>query len=197
MKKSIVFPMRYDNMIAITNGLSELDHRHILDSINLRYPVSVSMSVASGRTPYDVEKYATELLNDIEGPVLRIGSLAKIGDTIQIAHMDINNVTEHTNRNAYLSYDKIISVYHELIHELGKKGALVFYMGGDNFIAPCNGLNKKDFQRVFKSIKKKLDISLKAGIGIHTSAEDATRLASIGLKEIRNGLKDNVIVREK
>src|SRR3989338_4049882 len=90
MKKSLVFSMRYDNMIAITNGLNGSEHERIINSINLRYPVSVSMSVSSGKTPYDAQKHATELFNGTDEPFLRVGSLAKIGDTIQIAHIDID-----------------------------------------------------------------------------------------------------------
>ncbi|MFC2154846.1 GTP cyclohydrolase IIa, partial [Candidatus Altiarchaeota archaeon] len=40
-----------------------------------------------------------------------------------------------------------------LIDLLGEKGAMIFFMGGDNFISPSNGLDKEDFLEAFKKIE--------------------------------------------
>ncbi len=197
LKKAIVFPLRFDILIAITNGLNENDHLRILNTINLRYPVTISMAVALGKTPYDAQKVATDMLAE-NGAEKQKGTL-KIkdigGDLVQIAHIDIDNITKHTKEDIYTSYERIIAVQNELIQKLRKEGALVFFMGGDNFISVSNELDKQHLDKTFDEITDGLDIGLKAGIGVAKNAEDAIRLASLGLKDIRNKLEDRIVVK--
>ncbi|MDY7082170.1 MAG: GTP cyclohydrolase IIa, partial [Halobacteria archaeon] len=48
---SLVFLSRFDNMVAVTDGMNEENHARIQESIRNRYPVTVSMSVADAETP--------------------------------------------------------------------------------------------------------------------------------------------------
>lgn len=201
-KKALVLPMRYDNLLAVTNQLTEEDHQQILDSINLRYPFTVSMSVACGETPYIAQKKATENLVKEGGAQhehrkARLCIEATTDDLVKIAHIDINNVTKHTDEDVYRSYKRVVDVHQMLIDELMKKQALAFFMGGDNFIAVFNGLEKGDLLQVFDKIKKELDAPLKAGVGLAKTAQEATHLASLGLKEIRRGLKEAVVFKKQ
>lgn len=199
-KKALIFPMRYDNMIAVTNGLNERQHEEIMREINKKFPVSISMSIATGETPYQAQVNATKQLSN-EGSAQqkhRKAILKKSGtsnDVVQIAHIDINGITKHTDNNVYDSYKRIVEIEKALIKHLAPKGVLVFFMGGDNFIAPCNKTTKEDFLDAFKKIRKETGVALKAGIGFGSMAEDAVQLASMGLKEIRLGAKEKVIVK--
>ena len=197
-KKALVFPLRYDNLLAITNGMDEKAHRTILDQLKYKFPVSLSMSVATGSTPYEAQGNATKRLSREGGAkhahrksVLAIDGLSD--DPLSIAHADIDSITIHTDSNVYDSYVRVVSTGQSLINHLAPYGALVFYMGGDNFIIPCGNAEKKDFLSVFKAIEQESGVSLKAGIGTGRNAEEAVGLASMGLKKIRLGAGERVI----
>jgi len=57
-----VFFARFDNMVAVSNGLDIDDHELIQESVGNRYPVTMSLSVATGRTPVSALGTATEQL---------------------------------------------------------------------------------------------------------------------------------------
>ena len=46
-KKGLVFFTRFDNLLAVTNGLNEEDHMRIQRSIRNRYPITISMGDSS------------------------------------------------------------------------------------------------------------------------------------------------------
>jgi GTP cyclohydrolase IIa len=75
-----------------------------------------------------------------------------------------------------------------------KRNALVFYTGGDNFMAPSNGLDTNDLSTVFSEVKKELGVGLKAGVGGASNADAAARLATEGLHEIRKRQAKSPIV---
>jgi GTP cyclohydrolase IIa len=199
-EKALLLPMRYDNMMAITNTVTIKQHEKIMDKINKKFPVSISMSIATGETPYEAQAKATKQLVNEGGAkqskrkaVLKLNGTSN--DLVQVAHIDINDITTHTDKNVYESYERVIEIEKSLMNHLTQKGAMVFFMGGDNFIVPCNNLAKEDFLESFEKIKDETGIDLKAGIGIGANAEEAVQLASMGLKEIRLGAKEKVRVK--
>ena len=201
-KKALVFPTRCDNMLAATNGMNEEDHRRIIDSINRRYPVTVSMGVATAENAMDAQRKATLALSKEGGAkkegrvgVLKIEGLSR--DKVQIAHFDINNITLHTDSDVYGSYMKVVETQLALIKRLAEKNAPLFFMAGDNFVSVCNGLSKKDVEEILGKVEEDANIKLKAGVGISDSAEGAVHLASMGLKEIRTGkTKDKIVFKQ-
>ena len=58
----IVFFNRFDNLIAVSNGINEEDHKKIQESIRNRYPITISMGVAARPTPFEAQKVATEMI---------------------------------------------------------------------------------------------------------------------------------------
>jgi GTP cyclohydrolase IIa len=74
---------------------------------------------------------------------------------------------------------------HYLMTKLIKKGALLFFIGGDNFMCPCNGMDENEITEILKEIDDEIGIGLKAGIGRGRNAEDAAYMADIGLENIR------------
>ena len=197
--KGLVFYTRFDNLIAITNGIDLITHKRIQESIRNRYPFTVSMVIASAETPYEAQKLATETLQEYGSAqdenrkeVLDVANELVVDGYVQIAHIDINNITGTLTDivSAYDTYLNVNKVKLALMEELLKHDALLFFIGGDNFMSPSNGMSEDDFLDVFNKINKQYNIELKAGIGIGRTAEDASNLADIGLEKIRGKLVD-------
>ncbi|ADG12961.1 GTP cyclohydrolase III [Methanocaldococcus infernus] len=201
MYGGLVFYTRFDNLIAITNGISLEVHKKIQESVRNRYPFTISMAIASAETPYEAQKLATKTLQEYGSAqdsnrreVLDVAN-ELVNGYVQIAHIDINNVTG-TFTDVYSAYDtylKVNEVKLLLMKEFLKYEALLFFIGGDNFMAPSNGMNEEDYIKIFDNINKKLNLDLKAGVGIGKSAEEAANLADIGLEEIRGKRVDKNI----
>ncbi|MDL2246482.1 GTP cyclohydrolase IIa [Methanobrevibacter sp. OttesenSCG-928-K11] len=195
MKKGLVFYTRFDNLLAITNGLNEEDHLRIQRSIRNRYPITVSMGVGAAETPHEAQKLATMALQNGGGAqssdrqeILAVDSLVKEDSFVQVAHIDINSCTERLTdiESAFDTNFMVNKAQHYLMTKLIKKGSLLFFIGGDNFMAPCNGLSEKEIEEILIEIDEEIGISLKAGIGRGNNAEDAAYMADIGLEDIRD-----------
>lgn len=196
-KKGLVFFTRFDNMLAITNGINEEDHLRIQRSIKNRYPVTISMGVGAAETPHEAQKLATVALQNEGGAqsserkeILAIDSLVdEDSGYVQVAHIDINSVTETLTdvESAFDTSFMVNKAQHYLMTKLIKKGALLFFIGGDNFMSPCNGLSEKEIEEILIEINDEIGIGLKAGIGRGRNAEDAAYMADIGLENIRAG----------
>jgi GTP cyclohydrolase IIa len=203
----LIFLTRFDNMVGITNGISPEEHRKIQQRINKKFPVTVSMGIGTAPTPYEAQVEATLALQRAGGSrsAERRGVLVGVGvekpddDWVQIAHMDVNHSALITDSEPiYETHILLQRTYTALMTSLLKRKALVFYTGGDNFMAPSNGLNPQDLADVFSEVKKELGFGLKAGVGAARNAEQAARLASEGLHEIRKGqAKEPIVYKEQ
>jgi GTP cyclohydrolase IIa len=202
---AIVFFNRFDNLIAISNGMDYQDHKRIQDSIRNRYPITISMGVGCAKTAYEAQEIATKMIQKGGGAqsadrceVLNIDSLATEEDSlVQIAHIDINDIT-NTLTDVESAYDTSLNVYnvlYELMLELKEENALCFFIGGDNYMAPSNGITKNALRDALKNVDEKTGVTLKAGVGISKKAGRAADLADLGLEDIRAGLtEDSVLV---
>ncbi len=202
-KQGLVFFMRFDNMLAVSNGLDVEDHRKIQKSIGNRYPVTVSMGIGAAKTPYNAQRKATRALQRYGGAqsedrkeVLAIDELVDVENGfVQIAHIDINGITE-TLTDTMPAYDTsfvVNRVQHFLMKKLIKKGSLLFFIGGDNFMSPCNGLEPEGLLQIINEIEKEINVTLKAGIGKAPTAEKAANLADLALEEIRSGFTYDLV----
>lgn len=202
----LVFSTRFDNMLAATNGISLDEHREIQDKFHDKYPVTVSMGVGVGETPWEAQEGASKALQELgssqsaERQGVLAGEVLDSSDEgwVQIAHMDVNHATPMTdNEPVYDTYKLIQEVHSTLARELPKLGALAFYTGGDNFMAFANKLSEKDLEKVFEIVKKETGVKLKAGIGRAPTAVEAAGLADEGLHEVREGKsKGQIMVRQ-
>jgi GTP cyclohydrolase IIa len=202
-RRGLIFLTRLDNMLAITNGISLEEHREIQRAINEKFPVTVSMAIGAAQTPYEAQVEATLALQHAGGSrsAERRGVLVGAGvkkpdeDWVQIAHIDVNHSALITDSEPIYETHVLLQKTHlALMSSLLKRKALVFYTGGDNFMAPSNGLNPQDLTDVFSEVKKELGFGLKAGVGAARNAELAAQLASEGLHEIRKGRAKEPIV---
>lgn len=201
---AIVFFNRFDNLIAVSNGLDYDDHKKIQESIRNRYPITISMGVGCAKTAYEAQKIATQMIQKGGGAqseerheILNIDSLANKEDSsVQIAHIDINNITD-TLTDVTTAFDTSIKVYEVLIclmKELSKVNGMCFFIGGDNYMAPTNGLSQDQIRDVLKSVDKQTGVELKAGVGIAETGGRAADLADIGLEDIRAKLTDDSVL---
>ena len=189
----LVFPARFDNLIAVSNGISIEEHREIQRSINEKFPITVSIGIGADSTPYGAQVLATSALQREGGSRSpeRVGKLAgecvsgPDEDWVQIAHMDVNHSAALTDSEPlYDTYMLFQKAYLALMDSLRKRNALVFYMGGDNFMALSNGLGPHEIEKVFSEVEAEAGVGFKAGVGAGPTAEVAARLASEGLHEI-------------
>ena len=104
-KKGLVFFTRFDNLLAVTNGLNEEDHMRIQRSIRNRYPITISMGVGAAETPHEAQKLATIALQ-------KAGS-AQSGERKEILAIDVKRGLEQ--REFLLSNDK---EFHMQIHSI-------------------------------------------------------------------------------
>ncbi len=197
-KKGLVFFTRFDNLLAVTNGLNEEDHMRIQRSIRNRYPITISMGVGAAETAHEAQRLATIALQKEGGAqssgrkeILAINNLIEDPEDsfVQAAHIDINSVTETLTdiESAFDTSFMVNKAQHYLMTKLREKGALLFFIGGDNFMSPCNGLSEDDLTQILKEIDEEIGIALKAGIGRADNMEDAAYMADIGLEIIRAG----------
>ncbi len=199
----IVFFNRFDNLIAISNGINYDEHLLIQQSIKNRYPFTISMGVGCAENAIDAQAIATKLIQQEGGSqsqdrceVLKIDSLAPEDDDVQIAHIDIDDIT-NTLTDVETAFDTSIIVYDvllSLMRELSKIGGLCFFIGGDNYMAPTNNISKSQLRDAIAEVDKQTGVKLKAGIGIAKKPAFAADNADIGLEKIRDNLTDDTVI---
>ncbi|MDS0476347.1 GTP cyclohydrolase IIa [Natrinema sp. 1APR25-10V2] len=189
-----VFATRYDNMIAITNGLDLEAHRRIQDTVRNRYPVTVSLGVATGASPREAVGEATSNLqaagsaqDGSRTEILRSDPPCDEG-TVQIAHFDVNDATErYTDEfNAFEVFRRIDRGYTALLeHMYDAHDSLSFFIGGDNIISVTAGLDRAAFDEAIDHVAAAEGIELKVGVGRDRTAGDAGMTAKEALERCR------------
>jgi GTP cyclohydrolase IIa len=193
-----VFFARFDNMIAVSNGVGLDDHAHIQESVGNRYPVTLSLSVASGPTPAGALTTASRQLqaagsaqDAARTEILRGEALAEAdrGDTdVQIAHFDVNDATgTYTDElAAFETFVHIEAGYLELMRHLHDvHDSLSFFVGGDNVISVGADLDREDFHGTIDHVEAEAGVGLKVGVGRGASAQEAGMTAKHALEVCR------------
>ncbi len=194
----LVFFNRFDEVFAITNGIDLDKHKEILNTINSSYnDLEISMSIGRGITPYKahLDAYNSRNLSDLK---VR-DSLVPMNNNgyVQILHIDVDNFTSKISKklSPYEISALIFNLYAKLTNEFIKHDALVFFLGGDNFMVPSNGVSKEDALYVLDNIAKEFGITLKCGIGKGKNARIAASMATNALDTIRDMRKEGKIER--
>ena len=193
------FFTRFDNMVAITNGLDEADHELLQESIGNRYPVTISLGTGTDSSPVEALESATAGLQ-------RAGS-AQDGDRrevlageylsesrrtpgdVQIAHFDVNDATgKYTDRlNEFDSFIQIEQGYAAVMRYLREEyGALSFFVGGDNIISICPAMDEADYRDAIDHVEAEAGVELKVGVGIADNPHVAGMDAKHALEECRH-----------
>ena len=193
-----IFFSRFDNMIAVTNGLDEADHALIQESVGNRYPVTMSLSVATGKTPASALGTATDQLQDAGSAqddgrreVLKgqtISDEFRTETDVQLAHFDVDDATgKYTDQlNEFDTFIQIEQGYAELMKYMREAHeSLSFFVGGDNVIAVCPELGEPAYQDAIEHVRDAVDVELKVGIGTGRTAAGAGMDAKHALETCR------------
>ena len=198
-----VFFARFDNMLAVMNGLDREAHATIQESIGNRYPVTVSLSIAAAETPAAALSTATEQLQDAGSAqddgrreILRgepIPDAERSGTDVEIAHFDVDDATEkYTDElHAFDTFVHIEGGYHALMRYLHEReDSLAFFVGGDNVIAVGSGLSREAYVAAVDHVEAEAGVRLKVGVGRDRDAHAAGMAAKYALEACReNGTR--------
>ncbi len=197
-RSGYVFFARFDNVIAVTNGIGLDAHERLQELVANRYPVTVSVSVAAGRTPADALAAASTALQDAGSAqdgdrreVLRgdpIPGDARADDDVRIAHFDVVDATaKYTDRAS--AADVLVRVqraYAELSEYLLRHDdAVAFFVGGDNVIAVCPALDRTRYAAAVRHVEEAADVELQVGVGRGRTAAVAGMAAKHALEDCR------------
>ncbi|MDY6818864.1 MAG: GTP cyclohydrolase IIa [Halobacteriales archaeon] len=198
-----VFYTRFDNMIAVTNGIDMDAHATIQESIGNRYPITVSMGVGVDTTPATALEAATERLQSAgsaqEADRIEVLSGAPIApadrteDDVQIAHFDVNDATGKYTDELH-AFDSLVTIergYVSLAAHLREAyDSLAFFVGGDNIIAVTRDLRPEQYEAALDQVQADVGIDLKVGVGQDRSAAAAGMQAKHALEECRDNGTD-------
>ena len=189
-----VFFSRFDNVVAFTEGVSLDAHRAVQRSVNNRYPVTVSMSVADAATPKEAVGRASALLQE-EGSAQDAGRTERLvsdigdGTALQVAHFDIEDATERyvDEIDAYGCQLLVERAGLALMEKMWERGATTFFVGGDNYVSIAPSLDENEYAEVIESVEGQTGVELKVGVGEGETPADAGMQAKHCLERSRNG----------
>lgn len=198
-RNGYVFFTRFDNMIAVTNGIDMAGHASIQESVGNRYPVTVSFSVAPAETPVAALDIASEQLqaagsaqDDDRRKILRgetVREERRTAADLHVAHFDVNDATgTYTDRlNAFDTFVHIEQGYAELMRYLREAhDSLAFFVGGDNIIAVCPELDESAYHDAITHVREAVAVDLKVGVGSAKAAHPAGMAAKHALERCRH-----------
>jgi GTP cyclohydrolase IIa len=198
-REGYVFFTRFDNMVAVTNGLDADAHALIQESVANRYPVSVSLGVEVDASPAEALGAASSHLQDAGSAqdagrteILRGEPLADADRTdtdVQIAHFDVNDATgKYTDQlNEFDAFIRIEQGYASLMRHMREAhDALSFFVGGDNVIAVCPAMDEADYAGAIEHVHDDVEVELKVGVGRARTAQAAGMDAKHALEVCRH-----------
>lgn len=190
-KDALVFFNRFDEMFAVTNGIKTKEHIEILKRLSTAYELDISMSIGRGMTPYEAHLDAHRARNSgTSGEKLKVYGIddSNADNFVQIMHIDVDGSTSNVSSNLspYEMSSLIAKLYAKLTDAFMVKGALTFFLGGDNFMVVSNGIDKNEVNDVLSSVTDGTNVKLKCGIGSARTAREAAKLATKALDAIRD-----------
>jgi len=199
-KDCLVYPNRFDEYFAITNGLSVSDHLLIESELSTIYKkLKLSMAIGYGGTPYqaNLDAYKTRKIGEPDTKKARIfasatvpfslsNSVPRVDEFVQIMHIDMNNSADKFSKlSPYEITSLIVKLYARLSEEFLKKESLTFFLGGDNFMVLSNAATKHEAEETIKKVTRGTNIKLNCGIGNGRTGRKAANAATKALDTIR------------
>ena len=189
-----VFYTRFDNVVAVTNGIDREAHRRIQEQIGNQYPVTVSAAVASDASPAAALALASERLQGAGSAQDAAREAALVGDPLgeageaHVAHFDVVDVTgKYTDEiDAYGAYLRVTEAVQALsAHMYEANDALTFFVGGDNAIAVCPDLSPEAYEAAIDHVEDETGVELQVGVGHGPTAREAGMDAKHALEACR------------
>jgi GTP cyclohydrolase IIa len=194
-KNGLVFSNRFDELFAITNGLSLNDHVKIQKQLAKSFDVKISMTIGYGDTPFQANLKADRGRKSkiiLEKKYNIFGYMdGKTSQLVQIMHMDVDGSSSISEKKSpYEISSLVFKLYSEMSEFFLTKNYLTFFMGGDNFMIVASGNGKQHAMNFLNLMKKKHGIALNCGVGTARTAREAAKLATKSLDTIRD-LRDS------
>jgi len=189
---------RFDNMVAVTNGIDPADHARFQERVRNRYPVTASVGVGRAATPAAALGVATRALQragSAQDPdrreVLRADAEGVADDApegVTVAHFDVvdatGTLTDRRNaadaglaiRETALSLSRHLRSEHDCV---------VHFVGGDNVIAVCPDLDRGAFAAATDHVADVVGVDLQVGVGDGATATEAGSEAKRALETCR------------
>ena len=168
-KNGLVFSNRFDELFAITNGLSLNDHVEIQKKLAESFDLQLSMTIGYGDSPFEANlkagkarksKIILEKKHNIFGYID-----GKADQLVQIMHMDVDGSTSiSAKKSPYEISSLMFKLYAEMSEFFLTKNCLTFFMGGDNFMIVTSGNGKEYSIKFLDLMKEKHGIALNCGI---------------------------------
>lgn len=209
-RNCILYFNRFDELIAISNGLSIDDHLFIEQEINDMYKgIEISMAIGTGETPLDANIAAhnsrknnrlvnkSKLVYASEQIQLMYNNSAKspIDMFAQVLHIDIDNSTKVSDMlSPYESTARIMEMFSKIIEIFIEQKSMTFFLGGDNFMVISNTVSKEKVSEIINKIQDSQNIKLNCGIGRAATGRKAVQAATEALDTIRS-LRDKGILQ--
>ncbi|MFQ3319550.1 MAG: GTP cyclohydrolase IIa [Natronomonas sp.] len=197
-REGYVFFTRFDNMVAVTNGLDADAHALIQESVANRYPVTISLGIGVDPSPAEALGMASAHLQDAGSAqdrerteILRGTPRStddRTGEDVQIAHFDVNDATgKYTDRlNEFDAFINIEQGYAELMRYMRRAhDSLSFFVGGDNIIAVCDAVEHEGYADAIEHVNEAVGVDLKVGVGRAKTAQEAGMSAKHALETCR------------
>ena len=194
-KNCLVFSNRFDELFAVTNGLSLDDHIEIQKKLAKSFDLQLSMTIGYGDSPFEANLNADKARKSkiiLEKEYNIFGYVdGKAEQLVQIMHMDVDGSTSiSAKKSPYEISSLMFKLYSEMSEFFLTKNCLTFFMGGDNFMIVTSGDGKDHAVKFLSLIKEKHGIALNCGIGTANTAREAAKLATKSLDTIRK-LRDS------
>ncbi|MEM0441570.1 MAG: GTP cyclohydrolase IIa [Candidatus Nitrosocaldus sp.] len=192
-RNGLVFFNRFDEMFAISNGISVEEHRSILDAITTSYDLNISMRIGIAETPFKAHKSAKMASTSVGRGLFVADDLSRLEGSsdddglVQIMHIDVDGSTTDVS-SRLLPYQVsllVMRLHVEIAERFLEKGSLTFFLGGDNFMVVSSRLGKREVEEAIKDVMAKTSVRLKCGIGVARDARSAAMLATRALDSIR------------
>ncbi len=189
-KNCLAFSNRFDELFAITNGLSLRDHVEIQQKLSKLFNLDLSMTIGYGQSPFEANLQADEARKSkkiLDGEHNIFGFIdGKTNQRVQIIHMDVDGSTSiSATKSPYEISSIMFKLYSEMSEFFLRKNSLTFFMGGDNFMIVTSGNGKEHATKFLEAIEQRHSITLNCGIGTAKTAREAASLATKSLDTIR------------
>jgi len=194
-KNCLVFSNRFDELFAVTNGLSLDDHIEIQKKLAKSFDLQLSMTIGYGDSPFEANLNAdkarkSKIILEKEHNIFGYVD-GKAEQLVQILHMDVDGSTSiSAKKSPYEISSLVFKLYSEMSEFFLTENCLTFFMGGDNFMIVTSGNGKDPAIKFLNLMKEKHGIALNCGIGTANTAREAAKLATKSLDTIRE-LRDS------
>lgn len=205
-KECLVYLNRFDEYFAITNGLSLKDHKDLQREIATLYKnLKISMTIGRGNTSFEANVNAYEarkagnlldretrifgqtISSSLSSKASSSTTNSNYSESAHIMHIDINGSEKISSKmSPYEITALVMKLYAKLSEAFLKKGAMTFFLGGDNFMVISNNIKKEDAEIIIRSVANDIGITLNCGIGIGRNGRKAAEAATRALDTIRD-----------